>query len=82
MSRLLYQVADRSLLCAVVGSLCCQALADKKVVANKENALAVISTLLEQGAGPAVEPILIDVSETGLFPILLDLFADKAKTVS
>ncbi|KAL7409883.1 P-loop containing nucleoside triphosphate hydrolase protein [Mrakia frigida] len=59
-----------------------KALGDKKVVANKENALAVISTLLEQGAGPAIEPILVDVSEDGLFPILLDLFADKAKTVS
>jgi elongation factor 3 len=57
------------------------ALTEKKDVAKKEAAVAVISTLLEQGAGPAVEPTLIDVSEGGIFNILLELFADKAKTV-
>ena len=49
---------------------------------KKESALAVISTLLEQGAGPAVEPTLVDVSEGGVFNILLESFADKSKTVS
>lgn len=58
-----------------------QALTDKKDVAKKEAALAAIAAFLEQGAVTAVEPTLLDCSAGGVFPTLLDGFADKAKTV-
>ena len=58
-----------------------QALTDKKNVAVKEAALATIATLLEQGAGPAVESTFVDCSAGGVFPTLLEGYADKAKTV-
>lgn len=58
-----------------------KALNDKKSPGAREGACTAISVLIEQGAGLAVEPFVVDGSETGVFYALLETFADKMPAV-
>ncbi|OCF62315.1 elongation factor 3 [Kwoniella mangroviensis CBS 10435] len=58
-----------------------KALTDKKSAAAREGAASAISTLLENGAAPLLEPYIVSSAENTPFPALLEAFADKAKEV-
>ncbi|OCF31285.1 elongation factor 3 [Kwoniella heveanensis BCC8398] len=58
-----------------------KALTDKKSVAAREGAASAISTLLENGAAPLLEPYIVSSAENTPFPVLLEAFADKDASV-
>ncbi|WWC95921.1 hypothetical protein V866_002788 [Kwoniella sp. B9012] len=58
-----------------------KALTDKKSAAAREGAASAISTLLENGAAPLLEPYIVSSASNTPFPVLLEAFADKAKEV-
>ncbi|WRT67620.1 uncharacterized protein IL334_004592 [Kwoniella shivajii] len=58
-----------------------KALTDKKSAAAREGAASAISTLLENGAAPLLEPYIVSSAANTPFPVLLEAFADKAKEV-
>ena len=57
------------------------ALADKKNPLNREAAVSAIHLLASKGAAKHLEPYILGDATTGLFPALLDTFADKIPAV-
>ena len=57
------------------------ALADKKSPLNREAAVSAIHLLASKGAAKHIEPFILGDATTGLFPALLEAFADKTPAV-
>ena len=57
------------------------ALADKKNPLNREAAVSAIHLLASKGAAKHLEPYILGDATTGLFPALLDTFADTIPAV-